>query len=850
MNLPASACDEHTIECFLNRSLSNDEEAAFEQHLDECDQCCRQLSEMTAANAHWSDVATHLVHASEFSSRDESDEDAPSVSLEFLGPTDDPHMLGRFAGYEIAGVIGAGGMGIVLKGFDRALNRYVAIKVLQPHFASNASARQRFSREARAAAAIVHDNVIAIHGVHVDSPSSKTANSALPGSVQLPYLVMPYVRGESLQQRLDRCGSLSLVEILRISMQIALGLAAAHEQGLVHRDIKPANILLPEDVERVKITDFGLARAADDASLTRSGVIAGTPQYMSPEQAFGNAIGTKSDLFSLGSLMYTMCTGRLPFRSETPLGMLRRIVEEEPRAIRELNPEIPDWLEQIVSDLHEKDPEARPEDANVVADRLMKGLAQLQQPTPTSKPGHGPKQTPHQQRRFCGVTSRTLWKGVMATMLIVSCGLVGALVWQTVLPFGNLDNERSPSDSPSAVENAQEQGRPYTKDFELAFADPDEIGELDVDIKRGRIQVTGHDRDDILVRLVVPDYDSNSADSDEGLKSVRPRNLDFDIEGKGNYIKVDSNSDRYITNLEIQVPRHINLRLDSYTEGGIFVTHVDGNLDVRSHHGDISLVDASGSAKAWSYNGSIRASFQDVSKGSLLSFESYNGSIDIELPNDTQANTRFRTGSGTMRTDFEIVTTAETFERTNDDQGGFAIRSSDFVSGSIGDGGAVIRIETEKGDIRLRKQTPADSTGVAQVLLTDLAHVESGEESLQTQRTELAARVQTYEEIKSYVEQNLMPEYLQHAANAGVLELRREIAMAQGEFVESRKLVGQLIITYEKTIQSYEAMMDNPNWQKRFPEMDLEDTTPYRRRLEFLNSKLRDQSDAEKTFKQ
>ena len=193
--------------------------------------------------------------------------------LKLLAPTDDDRMIGRWGTYEVVGVVGTGGMGVVLKAFDAALNRYVAIKVLAPHLGSSGAARKRFSREAQASAAVVHDNVIEIYGV---------AEAA-----GLPYLVMPYVRGPSLQRRLDDEGPLALAEILRVGMQAAAGLAAAHAQGLVHRDVKPANILLADGIERVKLTDFGLARAADDASLTKTGVIAGTPQYMSPEQARG-----------------------------------------------------------------------------------------------------------------------------------------------------------------------------------------------------------------------------------------------------------------------------------------------------------------------------------------------------------------------------------------------------------------------------------------------------------------------------------------------------------------------------------------------------------------------------------
>ena len=148
---------------------------------------------------------------------------------------------------------------------------------------------------------------------------------------------MAYIPGHSLQERIDQTGPLEVREILRIGMQTAAGLAAAHAQGLVHRDIKPANILLENGVERVRITDFGLARAMDEASQTQSGVLAGTPQYMAPEQASGEAIDYRTDLFSLGSVLYAMCTGHSPFRAETTVAVLRRICDGSPRPVREVN---------------------------------------------------------------------------------------------------------------------------------------------------------------------------------------------------------------------------------------------------------------------------------------------------------------------------------------------------------------------------------------------------------------------------------------------------------------------------------------------------------------------------------
>ncbi len=292
--------------------------------------------------------------------------------LSFLSAPTRPGNLGRLGHYEIQSVIGAGGFGIVLKGFDDRLHRVVAIKVLSPAFAANGAARKRFIREARAAAAVKNGHVVGIYDVQEDA--------------QPPYLVMECIDGISLQDKLDKRGTLGVKEILRIGMQIAEGLAAAHKQGLVHRDIKPANILLENGVERVKITDFGLARAVDDASLTQSGTVAGTPMYMSPEQAEGLAIDHRSDLFSLGTVLYAMCTGHSPFRAAGSHAVLKRVIDAAPRPIREINSDIPDWLCDIVAKLHAKNPEDRFQTANDVAELLGQHLAHLQQPERVPSP--------------------------------------------------------------------------------------------------------------------------------------------------------------------------------------------------------------------------------------------------------------------------------------------------------------------------------------------------------------------------------------------------------------------------------------------------------------------------------
>jgi hypothetical protein len=191
---------------------------------------------------------------------------------------------------------------------------------------------------------------------------------------------MEFVGGVSLQDRLEQRGPLDVKEILRIGMQTARGLAAAHAQGVIHRDVKPANILLENGVERVKITDFGLARMADDASLTQSGTITGTPNYMSPEQAAGAPVDARSDLFSLGSVLYALGTGHPPFRAETPLAVLRRVADDPVRPLREVNPDVPDWLDVIVRKLLAKSPADRFQSATEVADLLGHCLAHLQQP--------------------------------------------------------------------------------------------------------------------------------------------------------------------------------------------------------------------------------------------------------------------------------------------------------------------------------------------------------------------------------------------------------------------------------------------------------------------------------------
>lgn len=381
MNPMEKTCDPRRIDDYLLDRLTAPTLVEFEAHLDICSGCRQELEQRAAGPEMWRDAVDFLgehrdasgekTGDEETSVRDQQQQRVLSV-LDSLVPSDDPEMLGRIGEYEVSAVVGVGGMGAVLKGFDRSLRRVVAIKVMAPHLAGSGPARTRFQREARAAAAITHDNVIDTYGV-------AEANG-------LPYLVMPFARGPSLQKRIDEGGPLTALEVVRIGRQIASGLAAAHEQGLVHRDIKPANILLNEGIERLWITDFGVARAMDDASMTQTGVIAGTPQYMSPEQARGEEVDHRSDLFSLGSVLYTACTGRPPFRSEAAYGILRRITDSQPVPIQEINPDIPNWLCRVIERLMAKHPADRIQSAHEVAELLEGCLAHLQQPTRVALP--------------------------------------------------------------------------------------------------------------------------------------------------------------------------------------------------------------------------------------------------------------------------------------------------------------------------------------------------------------------------------------------------------------------------------------------------------------------------------
>jgi len=362
----------------IDGTLSGERQVECTEHMDSCQCCQSRLEEIACDGSNMSKVVQHInqdepmatsaywpalqaLGAGGLSHTVAAPSSATgrrgNLQLTFLEPPSDAAYLGRLAHFDVMRVLGRGGMGVVLEAFDSRLQRNVALKVLDPDLAGDELAKQRFCREARAAASISHEHVVAVHQVEKFGDG-------------MAYLVMQLISGESLEQRLQRETKLPFREIVRISMQAAQGLTAAHAQGLIHRDIKPGNILLEAPQDRVKLTDFGLARAAEDVKLTRTGFVSGTPLYMAPEQALGEASDHRSDLFSLGAIMYEMCAGQPPFVGNSALAVMRQITDGKYRPLREVSPSTPDWLATTIDRLLARKPSDRIQSAAHLAELL------------------------------------------------------------------------------------------------------------------------------------------------------------------------------------------------------------------------------------------------------------------------------------------------------------------------------------------------------------------------------------------------------------------------------------------------------------------------------------------------
>lgn len=253
--------------------------------------------------------------------------------------------IGRIAEFELTRLIGRGGMGIVFEAHDTKLERAVAIKLMSPGMLADPSASERFLREARSAAKINHANIVTVHAVGETNG--------------LPYLVMELVQGHSLEEQLAGNAVLPTNEILKIARHTALGLTAAHKNGITHRDIKPSNLMFDKQAKRIRIADFGLASTVNENSLTRSGTLVGTPDFSSPEQIDGRPVDSRSDLFSLGSVLYMICSGKPPFASESLVQTLNGVRHAEPDFATLSERAVPQGLIEIIRRLMQKNPEDR-----------------------------------------------------------------------------------------------------------------------------------------------------------------------------------------------------------------------------------------------------------------------------------------------------------------------------------------------------------------------------------------------------------------------------------------------------------------------------------------------------------
>jgi serine/threonine-protein kinase len=282
-------------------------------------------------------------------------------------------LVGR---YEVGRLLGAGGMAEVYEGQDRLLGRRVAIKVLRSQYASDPAFLERFRREAQAAAAFSHPNIVAVYDTGMEGAT--------------PFMVMEYVEGRTLKEVVAAEGKLPPFRAAEIAAQVAAALAAAHLRGLVHRDVKPANVMLTAD-GTAKVTDFGIARVEAASPLTQPAAVVGTAQYIAPEQAEGRGVDGRSDIYSLGCVLYELLTGQVPFTGQTPVAIAYRHVQDQVVPPRLLNPSVPPALEAVVLKAMAKRPEDRYQTAaQLAADVERAKAAPLFAAAPASGPAGQP----------------------------------------------------------------------------------------------------------------------------------------------------------------------------------------------------------------------------------------------------------------------------------------------------------------------------------------------------------------------------------------------------------------------------------------------------------------------------
>ncbi|HET6327086.1 MAG TPA: protein kinase [Planctomycetaceae bacterium] len=383
--------------------LADEPAERIQQHLDRCDTCVGTLQQCVASDEFLEAVRAVRGAASDptktmdlpidwmrsavstwIQSYDRTQTGktalpAPEVDVRsLLSPPQSAEEIGRVADFRVLSVLGVGGMAVVFEAEDSQLKRRVALKLMRPAIAAKPGGAERFLREAQSAAALKHEHVVTIHQVGMHG--------------QTPFIALELLRGETLETYLVRQGQLSIHDVIRIGREIALGLGAAHLRGLVHRDIKPANIWLegsetpapvlsvsgresqarnPLSAAKVKILDFGCAKTwAGESGITYPGLLIGTPAYMAPEQLAGGAVDPRSDLFSLGCVLYRMAGGKAPFGGDDLISVVRALALEDPAPVLTLNRHVPPALSDLITALLSKSPDQRPPSAQAVVDRL------------------------------------------------------------------------------------------------------------------------------------------------------------------------------------------------------------------------------------------------------------------------------------------------------------------------------------------------------------------------------------------------------------------------------------------------------------------------------------------------
>ena len=321
-------------------------------------------------------------------------------------------MIGKQLGnYQIVDELGRGGMAVVYRAFQPSLNRYVAIKVLPPHLGFDKEFVERFQREALASAKLRHPNIVVIHDV---------------GHQQgIYFIVMELLEGRTLKQIIEAEGALSVERATRIVEQVAAALDYAHQQGIVHRDIKPANIFVGKD-DHTTLTDFGIAKAASEAQqLTRTGMLMGTPEYMSPEQAEGERVDYRTDLYALGVVLYQMLVGQVPFRGTTPHAILHAVIYDPPAPLHQVRQNISPAIETVVLKAIDKRPERRYQSGAELAESLEQASTSRAQPF-VVPPHTGPSPAgPSKPKEPAGSRKPIVW--IVAAMAVILCGLLAVL---------------------------------------------------------------------------------------------------------------------------------------------------------------------------------------------------------------------------------------------------------------------------------------------------------------------------------------------------------------------------------------------------------------------------------------